>query len=598
MKKSLGTIGQKILFTSVLLLVIAILTTGAILSRLYTSESIFQAGYYSTSLVEQIAANLNTRTKEYEDGILSMVQGWRLFEDYFNNSDSLPYYNRRNLASFVNTRNTTQSPIEEIYVLDRYGQITEFCYSTQRFEGKSPAVREKLLETGDDFPWGCEWFVTEDSPDIVYMARRIIHARTLQPQGSIVVGIQKQIFSSQFSTLQEGGYGSLLVASEQGQLIFGSTEEPVEIAELLSVPREQYTESSLLKFQNGKFLFRRHNSRDGKWAVLYFISEHALSQKMSQTIALIFLVCAAFIVISGVCMSGIAHNLTQGIQRLIKHLKLVRHGGWEPIGPPYPNDEVGEITLAYNEMVRDLHMLVEEVSEQKMLAERAQFRALQAEFKELQAMLNPHFIYNAMEAMNARAKLAGQQEISRICIALAKLMRASLSRKSNIITMEEEISHLQNYLEIQQFIMGDRLDAFFELCDGLDRVRIPALLLQPIVENAIVHGVEGQEGDAVIFISVSFETYHDQECVAVRISDNGAGMDAETLNQLRSLTPKSEDPPGHFGLISVMRRIWIYYGEAYGLQIESTQGQGTNITVHLPVHKEGEDPFEIRRICG
>ena len=195
MKKSLGTIGQKILFTSVLLLVIAILTTGAILSRLYTSESIFQAGYYSTSLVEQIAANLNTRTKEYEDGILSMVQDWRLFEDYFNNSDSLPYYNRRNLASFVNTRNTTQSPIEEIYVLDRYGQITEFCYSTQRFEGKSPTVREKLLETGDDFPWGCEWFVTEDSPDIVYMARRIIHARTLQPQGSIVVGMLKNPLS-------------------------------------------------------------------------------------------------------------------------------------------------------------------------------------------------------------------------------------------------------------------------------------------------------------------------------------------------------------------------------------------------------------------
>lgn len=598
MKRALGTIGQKILFTCMLLLVVAILTTGTILSRLYTSSSIFQAGYYSTGLVEQIAANLNTRTREYEDSILSMVQDWRLFEDYFNNTASRPYYNRRNLASFVNTRNTSQSPIEEIYVLDQSGEITEFCYATQRFEGKSAEVRKMLLEKGSELPWRCEWFVVEDAPGMVYMARRIVNTHNLQAQGSIVVGIDTDVFSSQFASLQDNGYGSLLVASSQGQLIFGSTEEPVSIDELLAVKRPQYTQSSLLNFENGKFLFRRHDSRDGKWVILYLLSEHELSQQTSETITLIFLVCAAFILLSVVCMSGIVHNLTQGIRHLIIHLKLVRRGGWEPIGPPYPNDEVGEITLAYNEMVRDLHKLVELISEQKILTERAQYRALQAEFKELQAMLNPHFIYNAMEAINARAKLAGQQEISRICIALAKLMRTSLSRKSNIITMEQEIAHLQNYLEIQQFIMGGRLDAFFELCEGLDQVRIPALLLQPIVENAIVHGVEGQEGDAVVFISVSFEMHEGKNCIAVRISDNGAGMSDETLKQLRSFTPDSEDPPGHFGLISVMRRIWIYYGQPYGLEIESAPGQGTNITVLLPVNREGENDFENSCPCG
>ena len=555
MKRIFGSIGKKLLFTCILLLVVAILTTGAILSNVYTSANISQAGYYSASLVEQIAANLNTRTREYEDSILSLIQEGQLFENYFNNPASRSYYNRRNLATLVNTRNTSQSPISEIYILDQTGRVTEFCYMTQRFEGKSRAVREMLLEKGDELTWRCIWFVDKDVPDTVYMARRIVNTDSLQAQGSVVVGIDTQIFLSQFSSLQNESYGSLLVANNQGQIIFGNTDEPVSIDELLAVEKLQYTLPTLLTFQNGEFLFRRHDSSDGKWIVFYLLSAQDLSRQTSETIALIFMVCAAFILLSVICMSGIVHNLTQGIRRLITHLKLVRHGGWEVIAPPYPNDEIGEITLAFNEMVGDLHKLVEQVAEQKLLAERAQYRALQAEFQELQAMLNPHFIYNAMEAMNARAKLAEQPEISRLCVVLAKLMRASLGRKSNIITMEQEIAHLQDYLEVQKFIMGGRLDAFFDLCGGLDQIKIPALLLQPIVENAIVHGVEGQEGDAVVFISVSFENRGEKECIAVRISDNGVGMDKETLTRLRSLTPDSEDPPGHFGLVSVMRRI-------------------------------------------
>lgn len=575
-------IGKKILLTCAAIVVVALLTAGAVLSRLYYTSILQSTGAYTTMLVEQVAVNLETRTREYEDSLLSTVQTWQLFENYFNNPDSDDYYNRKNLASFVNTRNTSQSPVREIYILDTDGEVTAFQAETQRFEGKSAQVEAFLLEEGDTVTKRAVWFTVDDVPDTAYMMRGVLNPTSLKYQGVVVVGIAKSIIQEQFSTIEQSQQGHLLVLSEQEQLVFGDGDGLPAQGELLAVPPARYADEQLTDFSQGRYLFRRADTRDDKWSVVFLVGEAELFSAAGQMMYTIFGVCALFILVALLLVSGITRKITQGIQRLILHLNATGAGKWEAIPPPFPKDEIGDITLAYNEMVVDLHSLVDEVAEQKLEKEHAEYRALQAEFKELQAMINPHFIYNAMESINASAKLAGQERISALCTSLAKLMRASLSRKTNVITMAAEMEYLRCYLDIQQFIMGGRLEVVFDLCEGLDQVEVPALLLQPLAENAIVHGVEGMTEGAVVYISVARETRADEDRLVVRISDNGTGMDEGTLSRQRTLSADSEDDPGHFGLASVIRRIHIFYGPPYGLQVDSTPGGGTNVTVTLP----------------
>ncbi len=210
----------------------------------------------------------------------------------------------------------------------------------------------------------------------------IVNTDSLQAQGSVVVGIDTQIFLSVLFPANES-YGSLLVANNQGQIIFGNTDEPVSIDELWLLKSRNTRSPPSLRFKTGSSCSGAMTPATGNGSsFFYLLSAQDLSRQTSETIALIFMVCAAFILLSVICMSGIVHNLTQGIRRLITHLKLVRHGGWGGhCAAFYPNDEIGEITLAFNEMVGDLHKLVEQVAEQKLLAERAQYRALQAEFQ-------------------------------------------------------------------------------------------------------------------------------------------------------------------------------------------------------------------------
>ena len=218
-----------------------------------------------------------------------------------------------------------------------------------------------------------------------------------------------------------------------------------------------------------------------------------------------------------------------------------------------------------------------------------------AEISALQNQINPHFLYNTLETIRSRAMMSGLDDVTEMTEALGLLFRYSISRTGNLATLGEEINHVERYLLIQQYRFPDKISFEKNIEDRrLLDIPIPTLTIQPLVENAIYHGIEVKTGRGTISIHV-FAT---QQLLKIEISDDGTGMTRERLAEVRKALedPQTARLPGSRGtgiaLINVNQRIRFYYGKEYGLQVRSVENLGTVFTLILPLQEGETDTYE------
>jgi len=237
-------------------------------------------------------------------------------------------------------------------------------------------------------------------------------------------------------------------------------------------------------------------------------------------------------------------------------------------------------------------MIDERVANQILEANNNHERELlmkQANIRSLQAQINPHFLYNALECIRAQAIIDGAEEIASITKALSLFFRYNISMKGNLITLQDEFENVQNYMTIQQYRYKDRMSLEIR-CDQHDAelmdMLLPKLVLQPLVENSIVHGFRDMTSGAYIIISAEKIANH----TSIKVIDNGKGMSIEELNALRDklrnqesiLHDTQDQNENGIALLNVNRRIQLFYGQDYSMNITSCKGEGTQIELFLP----------------
>ena len=208
----------------------------------------------------------------------------------------------------------------------------------------------------------------------------------------------------------------------------------------------------------------------------------------------------------------------------------------------------------------------------------------QAELELLQAQINPHFLYNTLDSIVILAESNREEDVVDMITSLSTFFRNSLSEGEDIHTLHAEMAQAESYLEIQQIRYSDILSYSIDIAEEIQDRLIPKLILQPLIENALYHGIKNRRGRGLISIT----GYQDGEKILLKVRDNGAGMDPERLEMLRNGI--YQEKQGSFGLWNVHQRIRLYCGEAYGLSFESTPGEGTTVTVTLPA--EGVMPLQ------
>lgn len=279
-----------------------------------------------------------------------------------------------------------------------------------------------------------------------------------------------------------------------------------------------------------------------------------------------------------------ASLLSGRLRRLSRHVTEVHSGSWKTFLPIDGSDEIGMLSRQFNALVHEVNRLfetVQETSRQKNLVEQ---RQNEMKFKMLASQINPHFLFNSLESIRMEAHIRKQDGIAEAVWKLSKLLRSSIETGSGRITLGKELEHVRCYLDIQQFRYEERLQYRLDVGVGQEDIQIPPFIIQPLVENAIVHGLDSRAECVFIEVRVG-------ECqggILVEVRDNGAGIPTERLESLRrELTvPAEEAEEQRIGLRNVNDRLILLYGAASALKIDSQPGCGMRIEFFVP---GGED---------
>ncbi len=308
------------------------------------------------------------------------------------------------------------------------------------------------------------------------------------------------------------------------------------------------------------------------WSILSITPLSTLQGQVYDVLSFIVLFAILILAFLLLLLNIIMKNVTKPIVNLKMEMDKVDRGNLEKIEILRSDDELEDLGNSFNSMISRIQNLETRVTKEQEQKRRFELQALQGQ-------INPHFLYNTLDTIIWMAEVK-DEKIVKVTEALAKLFRISLNRGKQFITVEGEVEHVKNYLIIQKTRYMEKFTYSIELAEEVKKLKTIKLLLQPIVENSIYHGIKQQKESGEIKI----KAYRVNERLCFEVSDNGMGMDEE--QRLRLVSGRIE--PHHtkgsgIGVKNVNERIQIFFGKTYGLHCESTLGEGTTITLSLPI---------------
>jgi two-component system sensor histidine kinase YesM len=325
-----------------------------------------------------------------------------------------------------------------------------------------------------------------------------------------------------------------------------------------------------IKWDEEKVLIKSKFVANTDWRmviVIPYIDILSISNKSRNEMLVVILLTS---IVAFVLTYIFSYSITKRISQLIKQMKKVETGNFDVRILGYGNDEIGQLQKNFNYLLTKIAMLLDE--KYKMGKDLKN-----TELKALQSQINPHFLYNTLDLINWKSLNKNVPEISRMVQSLAKFYKLSLSNGDEIVTLSNEIEHVCSYMQIQNERLGNRVALIIEIDKSLYRYKVPKIILQPIVENAIFHGiVEKEEGTGVIRISGKLE----ENILVLVVDDNGVGIPQNRLDHILNQVPDSN---GHgYGIKNIQLRIKLHYGDAYGLTYKSKLGVGTRVEIRIP----------------
>lgn len=322
---------------------------------------------------------------------------------------------------------------------------------------------------------------------------------------------------------------------------------------------------------------------DNSFSYLKIISIFAVDSIMkdaNQIARVGVLVIVLFAVLSILIIYLICTVVTNRLRKFSRQISKVSIGNFNAaelrVGA---NDEIGQITRQFNQMVSNIKELMEELKESHQHSNELERKQGEIKLRMLANQINPHFLYNALESIRMKAHIRGEKDIARTVKTLGKLLRKSLEITGSKISLSEEIEMVRCYLEIQKFRHEDRLNYELEIVPEAEGVKLLPLLIQPLVENSVIHGLEQKVEGGWVKVRAELS----RGGLDVVVEDNGVGIPAGKLKAIRRTLAEQEST--RIGLHNVQQRLLLTYGQVSGLRIESEQQEGTRIAFWIPLEE-------------
>lgn len=392
------------------------------------------------------------------------------------------------------------------------------------------------------------WYVDEEQKTAVSVRRMPLLER-MGTRGLLYILIDYDALFSPFERLPGDDF-CLEIYSASGDLLFAKGEMDTGEKDKVS-----FSESCSLG-----------------WEVRYEKPRAAFDKAVSPMGELVFLTAVLCVLGAAAIFFFVSFFVTRRIEALTGQVRQVEEGNLEIRGNDDCRDEIGVLFRGFCSMLSRIRLLIDEVYGSRLAQKEYEMKALQNQ-------INPHFLYNTLSMINWKAIEAGQKDISRVTLALSAFYRTSLNKGKNVLTLREELTNVKSYLEIQQMMHDNSFDVRIDVEEGIFSCESLNLILQPLVENAIEHGIDPMEdrrGEIVITGRRRPPTDSAEACIVLTVQDNGLGMDQEKADRI-----VTEESKG-YGVRNVNERIRLYYGPEYALQIKSVPGNGTVCTLLFP----------------
>lgn len=416
---------------------------------------------------------------------------------------------------------------------------------------------------------------------VITLSRSIKEASTNGDKSVFFIDLNYESISDLCDANSIGQKGYIFIIDEKGdviyhpnqQLMFGGLKRE-NIAEIMRTDKD----SIIMESGDDEIIYTMSKSDKLGWTIVGATYGQELLEGEGK-IRSIYLLTTMALLIAVIIISGfISREITKPIRKLTHSMSLVERGEFKKAGVDVmTNNELGSLTKSFNSMTERIDSLMREnVQEQR--AKR------KSEMKALQAQINPHFLYNTLDSIIWMSEAGRNEEVVLMTSALAKLFRQSISNEKEEVLIREEIEYVKNYLVIQKMRYKDKLDYEFEIEEDILNVSIIKFALQPLVENAIYHGLKYKDSKGKILI----RGYAKNEDVFLEIIDDGIGMKKEQLEHLFDEKERVYKSNG-VGVNNVKNRLNLYYGKGYGLLFRSEEGKGTTATIVIPKYRRSDE---------
>ncbi len=416
---------------------------------------------------------------------------------------------------------------------------------------------------------------------IATVQQRITH----EVIGFIIIDLNASFIKQFDDHIRIGKTGFFSVIDQSGNPIYKLSEDKQKLEELAlaNLPAAQQTGSnSFVLYPEGKPWFVVFSSSlTTGWKIVGLAPLQEIVSEADRIRQLIIFSVMLSILFVIIIYFFLTYRLTQPIQLLKHKMRLTAEGYLEAKVQPVGNDEISDLGQSFNIMVEKIKQLLNQSILKQQLLQKAELRTLQAQ-------INPHFLYNTLDSIVWMAEAGKSESVIQLVKALSQFFRLSLNKGRDWVTIRTELAHAQSYLIIQQMRYRDILEYHIDIDEELQEYPILNMTLQPLIENAIYHGIKNKRGKGWITIS----GYEENDAVIVlTVTDNGAGITPERLELLRHELDhpvQAEDYDsyeGGFGLLNVHQRLRLYFGEEYGVQLSSVASEGTTVSIRIPKHR-------------
>lgn len=417
--------------------------------------------------------------------------------------------------------------------------------------------------------------VYKNSNPALSMTSSIISDSSKEVIGFINIIIKARIFEEILLDAATNSSGIFQIENERGDILFTSPEG----SKLPSISQDEAMKEKISGFfTKSSTFYVFQTSKITGWKIIRSVPLAEMTKEANEIKSLIFLSVASSIIFTIGLYYFITSKLIRPLRNLTGKMKEASLGDLDTKIINEGTDEIAELGQSFNSMITKIKTLVyKSVNEQKQLK--------MAELRTMQAQINPHFLYNTLETIIWMAEAKKTPQVIDITKSLSHFFRISLSKGKDVISLENEIEHIRNYLIIQKMRYQDILDVTFHLNNDILNYSIVKLTLQPLVENAIYHGVKNKRGKGFVRIKADFTP---EGYICIDVIDNGIGIKEEKLESIRTQLAKGvpfEKDQGGFGMVNVHQRISLHYGEPFGLTINSWYGSGTRVSLIIPAER-------------